>query len=319
MFARLILGIADLLILPFATAGALALKFVRRVGLHRLRLSAAAIETVGILPIRRHYYEPFTERRDLRCGTRHKRDLPGIDWNVREQLALLKELNFAGELTAWSQPRTHALEFRFDNGSFESGDAEFLYQFVRLKKPKVLIEIGSGNSTLVVRQAISANMKAEAGYSCRHICIEPYEFPWLDELGIEIIRRRVEKLDLTIFRELSAGDILFIDSSHVIRPNGDVLTEYLQILPTLPPGVVVHIHDVFSPRDYLDEWIVDRKLLWNEQYLLECMLSAGGGWKVIAALNSLCHDHFEELRRVCPYLSKGREPGSFYIQRCERA
>ena len=75
------------------------------------------------------------------------------------------------------------------------------------------------------------------------------------------------------FAKDKKNDILFIDSSHIIRPQGDVLFEYLEILPILNPGVVVHIHDIFSPKDYLDNWIINDHLFWNEQYLLEAFLS----------------------------------------------
>ena len=74
-------------------------------------------------------------------------------------------------------------------------------------------------------------------------------------------------------------DILFIGSSHVIRPQGDVLFEYLELLPTLKRGVIVHVHDIFSPRDYPQSWLLDEVRLWNEQYLLEAFLTDNEHWK----------------------------------------
>jgi hypothetical protein len=125
----------------------------------------------------------------------------------------------------------------------------------------------------------------------------------------------VEEVDSGIFSDLGKNDMLFIDSSHVIRPQGDVVTEYLEILPILRSGVIVHVHDIFSPRDYPKEWIVDSMLLWNEQYLLEAFLTNNDRWSIMAALNLLKHREFDAIKRVCPYLTKDREPGSFYIQR----
>jgi hypothetical protein len=95
----------------------------------------------------------------------------------------------------------------------------------------------------------------------------------------------------------------------------DVLFEYLELLPSLNKGVIVHIHDIFSPKDYLRKWLVDEVKFWNEQYLLEAFLSHNSGWKIIGALNFLHHNHYEEFRSVAPFLSPEREPGSFYIQR----
>jgi predicted O-methyltransferase YrrM len=214
-------------------------------------------------------------------------------------------------------PRTGQLEFRLNNGSFESGDAEFLYQLIRARKPKRIFEVGSGNSTLVVHRAVNMNRKEMADYTCKHVCIEPFENPWLEQLEVTVLRHKIEAVDRALFQELEAGDLLFIDSSHVIRPQGDVLIEYLEILPTLKPGVIVHVHDVFSPRDYPAEWVLQNMWLWNEQYLLEAFLTATRSWKIIGAVNMLCHRHFDALRRVCPFLTPDREPGSFYMQKID--
>ena len=137
--------------------------------------------------------------------------------------------------------------------------------------------------------------------------------PWLEELDVDVIRSLVESCDLSLFDSLQANDILFIDSSHIIRPQSDVLTEYLQIIPLLKPGVVVHVHDIFSPRDYLDSWIREDVRFWNEQYLLEALLSNSDRYEILASLNYLSHDYYSHLKSVCPYLTPQRQPGSFYF------
>jgi predicted O-methyltransferase YrrM len=243
------------------------------------------------------------------------RDLPGISWNVAEQLDLLDSFRFTDELAGIPDSPAGEREFHFRNVSFESGDAEFLYNLIRLRKPAKIFEIGSGYSTLMARKAVTRNCEENPGYQCRHLCFEPFEKPWLEETGVTVIRQRVEDVDRTIFAELEKDDLLFIDSSHVIRPQGDVLFEYLELLPSLNPGVIVHIHDIFSPRDYPGEWVRDEVRLWNEQYLLEAFLTNNRDWKVVGALNYLRHNHFDQLRAKCPYLTRDCEPGSFYIQK----
>ena len=204
--------------------------------------------------------------------------------------------------------------FNINNKSFASGDAEFLYQLLRFTKPRKLVEIGSGNSTKIARIALIKN-QLESNSPCEHICIEPYEVPGLEGLdGLTVIRSRVEDCEFDWPNILDSGDLLFIDSSHVIRPQGDVLKEYLQILPLLKAGVYVHIHDIFSPRDYLKSWVVDDVRFWNEQYLLEALLTNTNRYEVVAALNSLKHTHYDLLSRVCPYMTKNREPGSIYLR-----
>jgi hypothetical protein len=270
---------------------------------------------IGVLPIRDHYYEPFPVSANFRHPLGQDRHLPGIDWNLPAQLEFLALLKYESELCDLDSPPSAELGFRLGNGRFESGDAEFLYQVIRFKKPRRLLEIGSGNSTLVALAAIKRNRADDLNYRCEHVCIEPYEAPWLEKTGVKVLRQRVEDVDTAIFRGLQKDDLLFIDSTHVIRPQGDVLTEYLEILPTLNSGVIVHIHDIFSPRDYPAAWVLEQLLLWDEQYLLEAFLTENRNWSVIGALNLLKHRHFEALHRVCPYLTQDREPGSFYIQK----
>jgi hypothetical protein len=129
------------------------------------------------------------------------------------------------------------------------------------------------------------------------------------------MRQKVETISLEFFKELENDDILFIDSSHIIRPQGDVLFEYLQILPLLNKGVIVQIHDIFSPKDYPESWVSDEVRLWNEQYLLEAFLSCNNEWEIIGALNYLKHNHYDKLLTKSPHLTTEFEPGSFYIQK----
>jgi len=136
-------------------------------------------------------------------------------------------------------------------------------------------------------------------------------------MEIRVIRKRVEEVGREIFSELHANDLLFIDSSHVIRPQGDVLFEYLELLPSLKKGVIVHAHDIFTPGDYPDSWLREKVLLWNEQYLLEAFLTGNRDWKVTGALNYLHKNHYDRLKAKCPYLTPASVPGSFYIQRVE--
>jgi Methyltransferase domain len=246
-----------------------------------------------------------------------ERSLPGITCNIQEQLNTLKELVFSVELEniPAEKPDSDEMHFHMNNGTFESGDAEYWYQLIRSKKPNKIFEIGSGNSTLMAINAIQKNKEDNPNYKCKHVCIEPYEMPWLEKTGVTVVRRKVEDMGVSFFSELEVGDILFIDSTHIIRPEGDVLFEDLQLLPSLKKGVIVHVHDIFSPGNYLDEWLRSNVWFWNEQYLLEAFLSHNSSWKIIGSLNYLHHNHYEALKKACPLLTPDREPGSFYLQR----
>lgn len=313
------LKLADYLLAPLTFAGAVWLRAIRRQGIGRMRVSRAILKRVGVLPIRDHYYEPLIDPDRLTHSLRDDRNLPGIDLNIPTQLAILSRFHFAEELLSLPLEKSDGRRtFFFHNGTYEAGDAEYLYSMIRLFKPKRVVEIGSGSSTLMAREAISRNAKDDPHYRCEHTCIEPFECPWLEELGVVCIRDLVEHVDHEIFRQLEANDILFIDSSHVIRPQGDVLFLYHEVLPSLKSGVIVHIHDIFTPKDYLDEWVVKNQNLWNEQYLLEAFLALNRQFEVIGALNYLAHHYPERLAEGCPIFGKEAarsEPGAFWIRR----
>jgi len=276
-----------------------------------------ALLRIGVFPIRDHYYEPQFNYTETVLPFSKDRNLPGIDWNLLGQLKLLSELKYSNELSNIPMYAAESNKFYLNNGAFESGDAEYWYQLIRFIKPRRIFEVGSGYSTLMAIQAISRNYQDDASYSCRHVCIEPYEMPWLHDAGVTVIRQRVENLDLSFFSELEENDILFIDSSHVIRPQGDVLFEYLELLPSLKKGVIVHVHDIFSPKNYLHLWLVEQIKFWNEQYLLEAFLTNNAQWRILGALNFLKNQYYDDFSKVAPFLTAAREPGSFYIQKIE--
>ena len=311
----LVLPALDVFLYFFTYIAGILLKNVRAAGLKRLPFCKKALLQVGVFPIRDHYYEPLFHPRHILRSLSRERILPGIDWNVEGQLELLDRFDTSDELKDVPVHKSNKLAFYMDNGMFESGDAEFWYHLIRLKKPQQIYEIGSGNSTLMVIKALQKNKNETPGYKCKHICIEPYEMPWLEETGVSVIRNKIEEVDKKIFQELGEGDILFIDSSHIIRPQGDILFEYLELLPSLNRGVIVHVHDIFSPRDYPKKIVLEDVLFWNEQYLLEAFLTSNSKWKIIGALNYLRHNHYEKLKKKCIFLTPAKEPGSFYIQK----
>lgn len=305
----------DLILVPIIFFSGIFLKFYRKVGSKRFPINTNLLKKIGVFPIIDHFYEPFFNHKTLTGDFSKIRNLPSIDFREQEQLDLLKSFKFQKDFQSFldSEANLKTLRsFSITNGSYGAGDAEILFNFVRLKKPTKIIEIGSGNSTKVIEAALKLNIKE--GSNPKFTCIEPYK-PWLKSTEhIKILRSKLEQTSLDWTKELSDGDFLFIDSSHMIRPQGDVLYEYLEIIPMLNPGVFVHVHDIFSPRDYPETWIKTDVKFWNEQYLLETLLSNSNRYKVIASLNYLAKDYFEELKKVCPHLNAKHEPAAFYFE-----
>jgi predicted O-methyltransferase YrrM len=309
----------DILLSPLTLIAAVWLKYCGRITFkpNSMPVADAILMKVGVWPVADHYYHPLINpKKHITKSLRENRPLPGVDWNLQEQLHLLSQFNYNDELLAIPQQKTAQIEYYFQNKTYLTGDAEYLYNIIRLKKPARIIEIGSGFSTLMAKKALDTNKSLTPGYTCKHICIEPYEMPWLEQTGVEVIRKRVEEIPISFFQQLEENDILFIDSSHIIRPQGDVLYEYLEILPSLNSGVIIHVHDIFSPKDYLNDWIHSH-ILWNEQYLLEAYLSGSKDVKIIGSLNYLFHNHSKEFIATCPILARdtAREPGAFWMQK----
>ncbi|NBA87109.1 class I SAM-dependent methyltransferase [Emticicia sp. CRIBPO] len=305
--------VIDILIAPFVLISGYLFLWIRKIGFNRLKVSKNILLKVGVIPIRDHYYEPLFDKKHLTKPLSDDRYLPGIDWNIDEQIEILEGFHYNDEIVKIPINYVDDQTFHFDNPSFKSGDAEYWYNIIRSKKPSKIIEIGSGHSTKMAQLAIKKNKEENEAYTCEHICIEPYEMPWLEKLGIKVIRDKVENVDKEIFKTLGHNDILFIDSSHMIRPQGDVLFEFLELLPDLPSGVIVHVHDIFSPKDYLEDWVLNHILFWNEQYLLEAFLTHNSHYRIIGSLNFLKHNYSENLKSKCPFLTPEREPGSFYM------
>lgn len=312
-----IIPLLEILYLPLLVASGLVMWLYRRTGSKRLKLSTQILKKIGIFPIRDHYFEPLFNDVHLHKSLDERRELTGIDFNEEGQLNFLKKLNYQTEFSNFveaERKKSDENAFELSNGSFESGDAEFLFNIIRHTKPKKIIEVGCGASTKIIQQALYLNEK-EQSYRASHVCIEPYEQPWLANFpNIKLVREKVELLDVKLFGELEEGDLLFIDSSHMVRPQGDVLHEYLTIIPSLKKGVYVHVHDIFTPHDYKETWVKEDVRFWNEQYILEALLTSNKKLEIVAALNLLKHKHYRELQRVCTYITLDREPGSFYIR-----
>ncbi len=313
--ARLIRAF-DLVLSPLVLAMAPLLYVIAHLN-YLAPVSRRVLDAFRIALVPHHYHSPVVLPGDITGDLGRERPLPGLDLNEAGQLAFLDQLRCREELLAIPRDRPGPGAFGYRNGFFEAGDAEVLYGVIRAFRPARIIEIGGGNSTLVVRLAIARNVQEDAAWRCAHTCIEPFARPWLEATGATVLRSKVEDCPVDLFRSLEENDVLFIDSSHVTRPQGDVVFEYLYLLSRIRPGVLIHVHDVFTPRDYPERWVVKERRLWNEQYLLEAFLSFNRDFEVVAALNWLWHSHRDRLADACPVLCEGghRAPQSFWFRR----
>jgi hypothetical protein len=241
-----------------------------------------------------HYYEPLPDFRSIkREQIERRRAYAALDFNWSKQLDLIRKLgtDYYDEIQELARDQSNG--FEFDNGFFAGFDAAVYYSILRHLKPRRVIEVGAGYSTRIAQKALLRNRRdgVEGGVQC----IEPYPEPRLTEAlpEVPVITKPAQELGLDLFTSLQANDVLFIDSSHTVKFNSDVCYLFLEILPKLNSGVWVHVHDVFFPNDYPAEWLLERRLALNEQYLLEAFLAFNNQFSIQLANRWLCLDYPE--------------------------
>ena len=221
-------------------------------------------------------------------------------------------------LTTCPFPETQTPGYRyfFQNNFYAGADGRVLHAMLRLHRPERYIEIGSGFSSACAVDTIDRFLDG----ACEVTFVEPYPERLLGVLGerarsTRIYNVPVQSVPLEIFAELEAGDILFIDSSHVLRTGSDVCFELFEILPRLPSGVIVHIHDIGWPFEYSEQWILRQNRSYNEAYAVRAFLSGNPSWKV-----AFFNDYFAKfeggrIRQSFPEVS-GEFGGSLWLERC---
>jgi hypothetical protein len=309
---RRLFPVVDFCYLPIAIVIALLAKPYSLASRH-MTWSRGILDRFGLSILRNHYYGPVVLPTDIRWSLREDRNLDFINFRLDTQLELLSKINILAEISDITEQEINGIRFDPGNGNFGLGDFEIYYSLIRHFKPGKIIEIGSGHSTVIA--SLAARRNGMDGTETEITAIEPFEQPWLEQLGINVVRQKVEDLGKEPFEALAENDILFIDSSHVIRPQGDVLFNFFSLLPRLQPGVIVHLHDIFTPFDYPDKWVLEERRLWDEQYLLEAFLAYNDEFEVLLANNYMKHKYYEPLKAVCPYLTPSAEPGSFWLRK----
>ncbi|UGB44840.1 class I SAM-dependent methyltransferase [Frateuria edaphi] len=237
-----------------------------------------------------HFYSPVVDRAEAdkdadRIWPAAAKPVRGIDLNYEGHQRLLREVFPAvveGFAYPTSGPTDDTLEHFYDfNGQFERQDPKVAFCLLQTIRPRRIVEVGSGYSTLLTMDVNQRFLGGAAAITC----IEPYPRPFLrraaSEGKIALIEERAQTVDEFIFTSLADGDVLFIDSSHVGKTGSDVNRLILEILPILAEGVYVHFHDIFLPLDYPERWVRELGFSWNEQYLLQAFLAFNPVYSIV--------------------------------------
>ena len=237
---------------------------------------------VHILPT--HYYSPLPDIIKLEKTQRiwaKKSTLPGVKADLDEQTKNLMNICMPHQPEYdGNETYRYAVDQAFGPG-YGYIEAQALYAVLRYYKPKRIIEVGSGVSTWCMLNALKTNKK-EHNSDCQITCIDPYPSIKIKSIPeIDLIEKQVQTVSFDdAFSALAANDLLFIDSSHTVKPGSDVNHLILEILPKLNAGVVVHFHDIFHNFEYPLEWIKQGRA-WNESYLLRAFLQYNDAFHIL--------------------------------------
>jgi hypothetical protein len=257
-----------------------------------------------------HYYSPIISVEDIEQRQEaiwEKETIDGIDGielNTENQKLLVKSFAQYYRDIPFPEHKTENIRYYFENDFYLYTDAIFLYSVMRHFKPKQIIEVGSGFSSAVMLDTneFFFDNKIQLTF------IEPYTerlsslLKNSDKKSTTIIESFVQSIPLNVFEKLDAGDILFIDSTHVIKTGSDVHYLIFEVLPKLKKGVLIHIHDIFYPFEYPKEWVLTGRN-WNEGYFFRSFLMYNNKFE-IKLFSHYLHIHHKEVYKDMPLCFK---------------
>jgi hypothetical protein len=269
-----------------------------------------------------HFYSPIVDPQHIyeRASIifNPHRSTAGIDLRETAQISYLNRIaRHYGQLP-FSDQKQPGTRYYYENPSFSYGDAIVLSCTILEYRPRHLIEVGSGYSSAATLDII----ERELDWSTKCVFIDPY--PELlerlirpeDRDKIEIYPQIVQDVDLGLYQRLGRNDILFIDSTHVVKTGSDVVHHLTNVLPRLKPGVLVHFHDIFYPFEYPRRWVIDENRSWNELYCLQAFLTNNPEYQIVFFNDFMAKMHLSLVQRKLPLFVKN-PGGSLWLRKAE--
>lgn len=269
-----------------------------------------AVNLGGFDLLRRNFYSPLPQLERLPADTFDRRNpCPGIVWDTNAHESFLEDL------VPFLEEFTPPDEFSWDNGMYGAVESEILHAVVRRHEPKRIVELGSGFTSLIIAGACRLN--ASAGRPVDYSCFDPFPRDFVRH-GIEGMNSfaPVSATDVPQeqFDALSAGDIVFVDTTHTVKVASEVNRLMLEVFPKLAPGVLIHVHDIFLPYEYPREFF-QSQCYWQEQYLLQALLTENPNLEVLLPVAAMCRERPEFIGALMPWHRAPSGPGAFWIRR----
>jgi predicted O-methyltransferase YrrM len=267
-----------------------------------------------------HYYSPIPNSDDIarhiaQQASKHAELCPEIQFRQDAQFSQLQDYSRYYDELPFTEARQADFRYYYGQGWFRYADAIFLYCHLRETQPQRIIEVGSGFSSAVILDTVEHFLP----YTPDIVFVEPNPDRLLeilkpeDQQSVQLIQDQVQDVPFHVFDSLQANDLLFVDSSHVVKAGSDLYYLFFDVLPRLKKGVIVHFHDVFYPFDYRTDWHLDG-WYWNEAYFLRAFLAYNSEWRIRFFNSYIGGRYHEYLLRKMP-LCVNDTGGSLYIER----
>ena len=246
---------------------------------------------------------------------RNVTECPGLDLRTEHQLVILEEMAQFYHEAPFGDAPVNGCRYYYQNTFFPPGDAIVLYAMLRRLRPKKVIEVGSGFSSAVMLDTNEKFLQDEINLTF----IDPYPNRLLqllsdaDQRRHKVVKQTVQQVPLKEFEALAAGDVLFIDSSHVVKIGSDVRHLLWEVIPRLPAGVTIHFHDILWPFEYPQEWVLAGNA-WNEAYFVRTFLQYNSAFQIEYFNSYMAHAHEQALRERMP-LCLPRSGGSLWLEK----
>lgn len=268
-----------------------------------------ALDRVGLHVLPKHYYASIPDYTFLRRRPevwRRRISLAHLEWDLDAQLSWLTRVcsPYYHEVTGLDLYHTlTATQYGPGYGAIES---QVLWCFMRSQRPNRVVEVGSGVTTAIMARASALNEEEGFGRSFI-VAVDPFASERVRRLDrAEVLAEYCQVISDSVFDSLSAHDLLFIDSTHVVKTGSEVLRVYLEVIPRLRPGVIVCIHDIYLPylfrRDFLSDYFD-----WQESSLVLALLTHNSRLKVLCCESALHYDRREELKKTLPDYNPGAD------------
>ncbi len=267
-----------------------------------------------------HYYSPIPSIKEIRqheeLFNHDVNIVPGVDLQYEHQLEFLKECQQYYDELPFREEESKNYRYYFANNMYSYADGIFYYFMLRAVEPRRVIEVGSGYTSALLMDVNERYFSSDI----QMYFIEPYTERLKSLLRksdeVHILENKLQDVELEIFKSLKAGDILFIDSTHVAKTGSDVNYIFGEILPALQEGVYIHFHDVFYPFEYPKEWIMTGRA-WNEDYMLRSFLQYNDSFEIVLWNHYLISQNQTWFREHMPLCLKN-SGGSIWLRKVHR-